>query len=185
LHRSEMVNRLQSLVPHDHAVLFYSDIDHKRELVFPFLQQALENHGAAAYLSSHESLGEVRDAMRYWGIEVDKHESSRCPEVCGYEDFMTAEGGLDAAKINQFLADLSKHKGSVRLASDPTALAKRGLADEIVRIERLLRRRLRLPLTMVCPYEETVADLKSGEFLIKMMRTHIQVVFLNLALTLA
>jgi len=44
---------------------------------------------------------------------------------------------------------------------------------------------LRLPLTMVCPYEETVADLKSGEFLIKMMRTHSQVVFLNLALTLA
>jgi len=76
-----------------HAVLFYSDTDHKRELVLPLLQQALENQGAAAYLSSHESLGEVRDAMEYWGIDVDRHESSRCLEIRYYETFMTGEGG--------------------------------------------------------------------------------------------
>jgi len=87
-------------------------------------------------------------------------------------------------KISKFLAGLVKHGGPVRAVGDPTALAKRGMADEIVRIERLMRRRLKLPLTMVCPYEDGVPDLKKGKLLIKMMRTHSHVVFANIALSL-
>jgi hypothetical protein len=45
---------LQGLAPNDHAVLFYSDISAKRELVFPFLQEALDKEGVAVNVTEHE-----------------------------------------------------------------------------------------------------------------------------------
>lgn len=75
LERSEIVRQVQSLAPHDHAVLFYPDINTKRALVFPFLQDALENQGVGVYATSSEALDEVRHAMRCSGLNVDKHES--------------------------------------------------------------------------------------------------------------
>lgn len=179
-----MIKTLEGLAPSDHAVLFYSDIHAKRELVFPFLQVALKNDGVAVYVTEHEPFDEVKGAMRRWGINVDKRESNGSLAITNYQTVTTPDARLDDSKINQSLLDLVKHGGPVRVAADPTLLVKRGMADEVVRRERALRRRLELPLTMVCPYEETVADMKEGEFLIQMLRTHSHVVFPGIAMPL-
>jgi len=78
-----------------------------------------------------------------------------------------------------------KRGGPVRVVADATLLVKRGMFDEIVKRERALGRRLELPLTMVCSYEDTVADTKEGEFLIEMLRTHNHAIFPGIALRLA
>ena len=175
---------MESLAPHDHAVLFYSDIHAKRQLIFPFLHGALQNQGVAAYVTAHEPLDEVRDAMKRWGINVDRHESDGALLIADYQAVTTAEDRLDDFKISQWLGDLAKHGGPVRIAADPTLLVKRGMADEILRRERILQRRLELPITMVCPYEDTVAGIREGEFLVEMLHTHSHAIFPGIALIL-
>lgn len=184
MEKSEIVRQLQSLAPHDHAVLFYPDIRAKRELVFPFLQEALQNQGVAVYLTSQEPIDEVRDAMGRAGINVDKHESDGSLVICDYQAFTTADGRVKDPEIDQSLRDLVKRGGPVRVAADATSFVKRGMLDEIVRREQASKRRLELPLTMVCSYEETVTDAKKGEFLIQMLRTHSHVIFPGIALPL-
>jgi len=66
----------QGLAPRDHGVLFYSDIHAKRELVFPFLQVALQNNGVGVYVTEHEPFDEVRDAMRRWTIPESRKSAS-------------------------------------------------------------------------------------------------------------
>jgi len=184
LESSEIVRTLQGLAPHDHAVLFYSDIHAKRQLIFPFLHGALQNQGVTAYVTAHEPLDEVRDAMKRWEIDVDRHESDGNLLIADYQAVTTREGRLDDFKISEWLGILAKHGGPVRIAADPTLLVKRGMVDEILRRERILQRRLELPITMVCQYEDTVAGIREGEFLVEMLHTHSHAIFPGIALIL-
>jgi len=104
--------------------------------------------------------------------------------ICGYQAVTTPDGRLNDLKIDESLKDLVKRGGPVKVAADPTLLVKRGMVDEVVRREQVLKRCLELALTMVCAYEKTVTDTRNGEFLIKMLRTHSYVVFPGIAMPL-
>jgi len=188
LETSDIVRTLQGLAPNDHAVLLYSNTNTKRELVFPFLQVALENHGVAFYVTEHEAFDEVREAMRHWGISVDRYQSDRSLAIADYKAFTTAEERLNEFKTSQLLRNLTERLmergGPVRVVVDATWSVKRGMFDDIIKRERALGRRLELPLTMVCAYEETIADTREGEFLIEMLRTHSHAIFPGIALLL-
>jgi len=189
LERSSIVSALLGLAPSDHAILFYSDIDMKHELVFPFLQEALEKHGLAVYVTEHEPFDELREAMKHWGIYVDKYEKDRSLTITDYETFMEAEERLSDLKANQLLSDLLdlvvRRGVPVRMVSDATYVAKRGMIEKLVQRERALGRHLELPLTMICCYEDKLADSKDGEFLINMLQAHSHAVFPGIALRLA
>lgn len=189
MERSEIVSTLQRLAPNEHVLLLYSNIDAKRELVFPFLQEALEKQGVAVYVTEHEPFDEVKDAMARGGIDVDKHQSDRSLVITDYQALTAAEGRLNDLKTSQLLRDmielLVKRGGPVRVVADATLLVKRGMVDEVVKRERALGRRLEMPLTVICAYEDTVADTKEGEFLIEMLRAHNHAVFPGIALVLA
>lgn len=189
MERSDIVRTLRSLAPNDHAVLFYPDIGAKRELVFPFLQDALDQEGVAVYATEHEPLDELREAMKHWGIYVDKCEQNRSLTITDCETLMTAEERLTSLKTSRLLSDLMERlirgRVLVRIVTDATALANRGMVDRLIQWERTLGRRLELPLTMICCYEETVASLKEGEFLVDTLQTHSHAVFPGIALQLA
>lgn len=186
---SNIIRTIQRLGLRDHAVLFYSSIDVKRELVFPFLQEALETQGIAIYVTEHEPLDELREAMKHWGIYVDKYESERSLRIADFETLRTAEEQLYDLKANELLdgllGRLMKRGGPVRVVADPTPLVKRGLVDAATHRERTLGRRLELPFTMICCYEDTLADTKEGDFLVEALRVHSHAVFPGLALELA
>jgi hypothetical protein len=161
----------------------------KRELVFPFLQEALDKQGLAVYVTEHEPFGELREAMKHWGIYVDRYEQNHSLTITDFEALMEAEERLSDLKSNRLLSDLVdllvRRGVPVRMVADPTSLAKRGMFERLVRRERALGRRLELPLTMICCYEDTLANLKEGEFLIDTLQAHSHAVFPGIALRLA
>jgi hypothetical protein len=59
------------------------------------------------------------------------------------------------------------------------------MIDEVLKRERALGRHLELPLTLICCYEDTLADIKEGEFLIETLRAHSHAIFPGIALQLA
>jgi hypothetical protein len=189
LERSEILRTLQGLAPNDHAVLFYSDISAKRELVFPFLQEALEKQGVAVYVTDPESLDELREAMKHWGICVDRYEQDRSLTIADYETLMVAEERLNDLKTSPLLGDLIerliKRGVPIRMVADGTSLAKRGMVDKLIRRERALGRHLELPLTLICCYQDTLAGLNEGQFLIDTLQAHSHAIFPGIALQLA
>jgi hypothetical protein len=154
LERSNIVNALLALAPSDHAVLFYSDIDMKRELVFPFLQGALDKQGLAVYVTEHEPFDELREAMRHWGIYVDRYEQDRSLTITDFETLVAAEERLTDLRTSRLLSDLIdllvRRGVPVRMVADASSLAKRGMVDRLIRRDRALGRHLELPLTMIC-----------------------------------
>jgi len=189
LESSDIIKTVRTLAPNDHAVLFYSNIEAKRELVFPFLQEALQKQGAAVYVTEHEPLDELREAMRHWGIYVDRYEYERSLTITDFQTLVAAEERLSDLKtsklLNNLIERLIKRGGPVRVVADPTLVAKRGMVDEVLKRERALGRHLELPLTVICCYEDTLADTKEGEFLIETLRAHSHAVFPGIAMQLA
>lgn len=189
MERSDILRTLQGLAPNDHAVLFYSDISAKRELVFPFLQEALEKEGVAVYATEHEPFDELREAMKHWGIYVDRYEQNRSLTITDCETLMALEEKLNDLKSSRLLSDLverlMKRGAPVRIVADATSLANRGMVDKLIQRERAIGRHFELPLTMICCYEETLATLKEGEFLTDTMHAHSHAFFPGMALQLA
>jgi MEDS: MEthanogen/methylotroph, DcmR Sensory domain len=189
LERSNIVNALLALAPSDHAVLFYSDTDMKRELVFPFLQEALDKQGLAVYATEHEPLDQLREAMKHWGIYVDRYEQDRSLTITDCETLFGAEERLNDIRTSRLLSDLIhllvRRGVPVRIVADASSLAKRGMVERLVRRDQALGRHLELPLTMICCYEDTLADLKEGKFLIDTLQAHSHAVFPGIALRLA
>lgn len=70
------------------------------------------------------------------------------------------------------------------MVADPKLLVKRGMVSEIVRNEQAFQRRLELSFTMVCPYENTLADTKDRQFLVEMIQAHNYAIFPGIALLL-
>ena len=189
MQRSDIVKTIQSLAPKEHAVLFYSNIDTKRELVFPFLHEAIQKQGIAVYASEHEPLDELRESMKHWGIYVDRYEQDHSLIITDHVQLMEAQERLNDLRSNQLLNDLMerlmKRGGPIRVVGDPTMLAKRGPVDELVESERTLGRHLEFPLAMICCYEDAVGNIREGEFLIEILQAHSHAIFPGMALRLA
>jgi len=161
----------------------------KRELVFPFLQEALDKQGLAVYATEHEPLDQLREAMKHWGIYVDRYEQNRSLTITDCETLMAAEEQLSGLRTSRLLSDvvdlLVRRGVPVRIAADATSLAKRGMVERLVRRDQAFGRHLELPLTMICCYEDTLADLKEGKFLIDTLQAHSHAIFPGIALRLA
>lgn len=188
MEKSDILRTLRSLAPKDHVVLFYSNIDMKRELVFPFVQDAIQKQGVAVYAAEQESFSELREAMKHWGIYVDRYERDHSLIITDHLELMDAEERLNDLRSNELLRylmeRLMKRGGPIRIVVDPTTLAKRGTVDELIERERALGKHLELPLTMICCYEDTLANIKGGDFLVETLQAHSHAVFPGIALQL-
>lgn len=188
MEKSDILRTLQSLAPNSHVVLFYSNLDAKHELVFPFLQEAIQKQGIAVYAAEHESSDDLREAMRHWGIYVDRYEREHSLIITDHLEFMEAEDRLNGLRssrlLNELMERLMKLAGPIRVVVDPTILARHGTVDELLDRERSLGRHLDLPLTMICCYEETLANVRGGEFLIEILQAHSHAIFPGIVLQL-
>lgn len=52
-------------------ILFYTNPEDKRQVLFSYLKAGLDGGGAAAYLAGQEEPDQVREAMKRFDIEVD------------------------------------------------------------------------------------------------------------------
>ncbi len=140
-------------------------------------------------MTEREPFDELREAMKHWGICVDRCEQDRSLIIADWETLVIAEEFLSDLKTSRLLSDLierlTRRGVPIRMAVDATSLAEHATIDKLIQRERSLGRHLELPFTVVCCYEEKLAGLKEGEFLIDMMQTHSHAVFPGIALQLA
>jgi len=62
--------------PTDHVILFYDDPNDKHQVLFTYLKAGLDHGEADAYISTQETPNQIREAMKQFGVDVDKLEKS-------------------------------------------------------------------------------------------------------------
>lgn len=132
---------VKNMKPTDHAILFYSEPEMKRQLLFDYLKEGLKNGEAAAYIASQETPDQIKEAMRNVGFDVEQLENAGALHIYPYTQWYYLDGYTDRERTNalwQQLYDKTKAKGfrGLRVTGETSCFFERG--DERTRTLRTI-----------------------------------------------
>jgi len=155
----EKVTRLVSrLRPREHAIFVYNFLETKRNVLFSYIKYGLENSEAAIYVCSEEDPNQIRDAMKQFGIEVEKHEKTGALSILHYTDlYIIIDGKFSMSKTIDSWNKLYKEalmKGfkGLRVTGETACFLEHNLIQELVEYEEALHKVLDIPMVAICAY---------------------------------
>jgi len=181
----QILDYAKNLESHDHAVLFYDNLEEKWRVISNHLRCALENGTPAVYICHFEEPDQVREGLKRHGIDVLAHESHdtfRILELGDYfkqEEFNQIEIELETA-----YQQLLKKNKTMRVAVDSTFAIKNLHAEEVLKYERGIGRKFTLPIAGICAYDTQAVTETSEELLQELLKLHGHAIFPGIALEL-
>jgi len=183
LEKSEILDFVRQMKATDHVIMFYSKPEDKHLILFTYLKAGLDQGEAAAYVVAEESPDQIRQAMRRFGIDVNRLEKSGALRVTDYRDWYIVRGKFNQSKILELwkkLYDESIAKGfkGLRITGETACFFKHRLVKELVKYEKALHRVLRFPITAICAYDtDVVVKEGRGELYLDLIKAHSTVIF--------
>jgi len=159
---SEKLERfLKDLKPTNHVIFLYESPDAKRSVLFNYLRVGLENGEAGVYVASDENPSQIREAMKRFGVNVEKYEKTGALQVFGYEDIYIRDGKFNVnTTINLwsklYNEALTKGFKGCRVTGEMACFFEHNLVQELVEYERALHRVLDIPLIAICAYNSNM-----------------------------
>jgi len=175
---------VEELKPRDHVIFVYQSQEAKHSVLFHYLKAGLKNGEAAAYVASEETPDQIREAMKRFGINVEKHERAGTLNIIEYTDIYIINGRFDIkttmSKWNK-LHDEAVSKGlkGLRVTGEMSCFFEHNLVEQLVEYERSLHRVLELPMTAICAYQgQMLAKAKNPiNLYTELVRAHGAVLF--------
>ena len=183
LEKSEILEFVKRMKAKDHAIMFYSKPEDKRQVLFTYLKAGLAQGEAAAYVASEETPSQIKQAMKRFGIDVDRFETSGALHVIDYKDWYIIGSKFDMAKTIKLwkkLYDEAIDKGfkGLRVTGETTCFFKHGRVKELVKYEKALHKVLEFPMTAICAYDaDVVAKEDGGKLYLNLIKAHGTVIF--------
>ena len=155
---TETVNFSKEMKPTEHVILFYSEPELKRQLLFSYLKEGLDKGEAATYVASQETPDEIKMAMFAFGIDVERLERSGALRVIPYTQWYYLEGHFDEARTMQLWQKLyddvmAKEFKGLRVTGETHCFFEHGHVAELAAYEKSLHREVELPMAVICAYD--------------------------------
>jgi len=83
---------MEELRPTNHLKFVYDSAEAKYNVLFNYLKVGLDNGEAGVYVATDENPGQIREAMKRFGIKVEKYEETGALHIFGYEDVYIIDG---------------------------------------------------------------------------------------------
>ncbi len=153
----KVISYMEQLRPSNHLIFLYDSPEAKHKVLFNFIKTGLERNEAGVYVSSDESTGAIRKAMKQYGIDVETCEETGGLRVLGYEDVYIIDGKFGAATTlnlwNRFCKE-SMERGfeGLRITGETGCFFAHNLIKELVEYEKALHSVLDIPVITICAY---------------------------------
>lgn len=153
----KLTHFLKDLRPTNHVIFLYESSEAKYNVLFNYVKIGIENGEAAVYTASEENPSEIRDAMKRFGIDVEKNEKTGALRILGYNDLYIIEEKFNVQTTmnlyNKMYNDaLTKGFKGCRFAGEMACFFEHNLIQELVELERAGHRVLDMPVIGVCAY---------------------------------
>ena len=161
---SEVKKFAKGMKPQDHVILFYSSPIMKRELLFSFLKDGLENGEAVTYVTSQETPEQIMVGMRTADIDVEPLSASRALHVYPQDVVYYIDGHFDSGRTKRILQrwhDEALRDGFKRLrpAQEVSCFFEHGSLSELVAYEQSLHREPNFPVRGICAYDVSLVPI--------------------------
>ena len=184
----KLIHVLKDLRPTNHTIIMYETPEAKYTVLFNYVKLGLENGEAVAYIGSEESPSQIRDAMKRFGIDVEKYEETGALRVLECNDFYIIDGKFDAAitinLLNKMYDEaLTKGFKGFRIAGEMACFFEHKLTKELVEYERAVHRVFDIPIIGVCAYDANMVIKASNpmDLYNELLKAHGTVLFSGLS----
>ena len=145
------------LKPTNHVLFLYESAQDKYNVLFNYLLAGLEAGEAVLYIASEENPNQIRDAMKRFGIEVEKNEKAGALHIFGYNDFYIMEGKFTISTTMSLIhklydAALTNGFTGWRVTGEMACFFEHDLIQELIEYEKALHRVFDIPIIGVCAY---------------------------------
>jgi len=182
----KLIHILEDLRPTSHAIVLYESLEAKYNVLFNYIKIGLENGEAVTHISS-ESLSQIRDAMKRFGIDVEKYEKTGALRILESDDFYFIDGKFDATTtiglIHKLYNEaLTKGFKRYRITGETECFFERKLVKELVEYEKILHKVFDLPFIGLCAYNTDMVIEASNpmDLYNELLKAHGKVLFSGL-----
>jgi len=181
MEKSEILEFVKHMKAKEHAIVFYSKPEDKHQVLLTFVKEGLERGEAVGYAAGGESPDSLREAMKRFGIDVERYEKSSALIIMK-EMYIEGGKGEPSEIIARWkrLYDEAIAKGfkGLRATGETDHFFHSNLVKDLVRYEEALHRELDFPMTALCGYNtEIVANYGRGQLYLDLIKAHRTVIF--------
>jgi sugar-specific transcriptional regulator TrmB len=159
----KVIGFMEQLRPTNHLIFVYDNPEAKYNVLFNYLKVGLDNGEAGVYVASDEKPSQVREAMKRFGIKVEKYEKKDALRVFGYEDVYVRDGKFSLTTTISLWSKLYNEalkngfKG-LRVTGEMACFFKHNLIRELIEYEKTLHRVLDIPMIAICAYDANMLN---------------------------
>jgi len=168
MEKEEILQFARQMKPREHVIMFHSSSEDKHRVLFTYLKAGLDQGEAAVYVASEETVDEIRQAMRRFGMDVDELERHGALRVIDWRDWYIIGGKFSIAETLERwkrMYDEAVAKGfkGLRITGETACFFRERMVKELVEYEQALHRVLELPMSAICAYDSrVVANEREG-----------------------
>lgn len=185
MEKDEILQFVRQMKPREHVIMFHTNSEDKRQVLFTYLKAGLDQGEAAAYVASEETPDEIRQAMGRFGMDVDELEGRGVLRVIDWRDWYIVGGEFSIAETLEHwkrLQDEAIAKGfkGLRVTGEMACFFREGMVKELVEYEQALHRVLELSMAAICTYDSRVVpNERQGELFLNLIKSHSNVIIVG------
>lgn len=181
----EKVTRfMEQLRPTNHLIFVYDSPEAKYNVLFNYLKVGLDNGEAGVYVATDENPSQIREAMKRFGINVEKYEKTGALQIFGYEDVYIIDGKFSMTTTMNLWKKLYNEalqqgfKG-LRVTGEMACFFKHNLIEELMEYEKALHTVLDIPMIAICAYNANMLNRSNDPINLysELARAHATVLF--------
>ena len=183
----KVISYMEHLRPTNHLIFVYDNPEAKYKVLFNYLKVGLDKGEAGVYVTTDESPSQIREAMKRFGVKVEKYEKKDALRIFGYEDVYIIDGKFSiTTTINMWnkLYNEALKKGfkGLRVTGELACFFKHNLIQELIEYEKALHRVLDIPIIAICAYNANLLNKSSNPINLytELARAHGTVLFTGL-----
>lgn len=179
----KLIHVLEDLRPTNHVIFLYESLEAKYNVLFNYLKLGLENGEAVTHIAS-ESPSQIRDAMKRFGIDVERYEKTGALRILGSDGFYIIDGKFDAITtiglLNKLYNEaLAKGFKRYRITGEMECFFEHKLVKDLVEYEKALHKVFNTPMIGLCAYNSKMVIEASNpmDLYNELLKAHGKVLF--------
>jgi len=149
---------IKQLKPSEHIIFVYETPEAKYNVLFNYIKCALEKGEAALYVCSEASPRQLKNAMKNFGIDVEKYEKADALKILPYDQFYIIDGKFSITNTlnlwsKYYKEALAKGFKGLRVTGETACFFKHNMVQDLVEYEKALHRVLDIPMIAICSYQ--------------------------------
>jgi len=164
----------------NHAVLFYKNPNHKRQVVFNLLKENLAQGRGVCYIAGDEPPKKIYQEIFNFGFDIKTLERDGVLRVVNFDEWYIIEEKFDKSNVKTLLKKtceetLERGLNGLFVCGEMGCFFQNNLVEELIEYEKSIGKTFKIPICALCAYNLHNLSMLEAKLFFDLIRAHNQV----------